>query len=135
MERVVSTAIMNQNFGNSQPKLLLLCDYRDGLQRATAPFITILGATAYDEHPLIGKAPEILPRACNVSVYNAENFFFVEIKGEEWALHCQNFIATQEACPCCFLERLKEIRQCPWHGQSIDSAGLTCTGPSKNLHV
>lgn len=126
---------MNQNFGNSQPKLLLLCDYRDGLQRATAPFITILGATACDEHPLIGKAPEILPRACNVSVYNAENFFFVEIKGEEWALHCQNFIATQEACPCCFLERLKEIRQCPWHGQSIDSAGLTCTGPSKNLHV
>ena len=37
-------------------RLLLLCDYRDGHQRATAPVITILGATAYDEHLQIRKA-------------------------------------------------------------------------------
>ena len=108
--------------GNSQPKLLLLCDYRDGLYRLTAPFITVLGATADNEHLLTGTAPEILPRASSVKTYNSEEYFFVEIQGEEWALHCQNFIATQKACPCCFLEKLKEIRQCPWHGQNIEAA-------------
>lgn len=108
--------------GNSRPKLLLLCDYRDGLYRLTAPFITVLGATAYNEHLLTGTAPEILPRASSVKTYDSEEYFFVEIQGEEWALHCQNFIATQKACPCCFLEKLKEIRQCPWHGQNFEAA-------------
>ena len=47
--------------------------------------------------------------------------------GEEWVLHCRDLVASQDTCPCCVLEKLREIRFCPWHSQCLAPGAPTCT--------
>lgn len=99
--------------GNPQPKLLLLCDYRN----CAAPTFAVLGASAYEEALTTGGVPIIFPEPRRVVAYNTINWLYAECLGDEWVLHCRDFVVSHATCPCCFLQKFKEIRFCPWHDQ------------------
>lgn len=109
--------------GNSQPKLLVLCDYRD----CTAPTFTVLRASAYEEALAFGSAPIILSTVRSVIMYNTISWLHAECLGDEWAIHCRDLVASQDMCPCCLFEKLKEIRSCPWHDQRRTVGSISST--------